>query len=328
MSHISKHEDKKLSKLNNKNLANSPVVNAWAAFLDQRDWQLFSTFTTSRELTLKGARRSISKLHLLLKQNNYPAEIFWCSEPYDVKEGQHIHALIKFVDLDPCDDNRRHLIAAVDGWRQVVSDKKARVYSERYKKYETKDRADGSTEITGGANFYLGKYLQKYNSDQDLFLPFSEHNKNLEFDHSNSFRPEAKHNFKNRKEFTAWKYKMIMQAKELKAEVKDGCFYARDNSVYSGSDRYIKNLDYKFLEASMEKDQYSEIAPAVILKAKGRKVKYTIKRKDTADLQLHDQTITPDPVKILQSQKQLKEKILQYRKDRAAAQKVTQLQLN
>ena len=78
----------------------------------------------------------------------------------------------------------------------------------------------------------------------------------------------------------------------------------------------------------MEKDQYSEIAPAVILKAKGRKVKYTIKRKDPGDLKLHDQTITPDPVKILQSQKQLKEKILQYRKDLAAAQHVTQLQLN
>ena len=326
MLQISKDEDKKVSKSTNKNLANSPLVNSWAAFLDQRDWQLFSTFTTSRELTLKGARRSISKLHVLLKEQNYPAEIFWCSEPYDVKEGQHIHALIRFADLDQSDDNRRHLLAAVDGWRQVVSDKKARVYSERYKKYETKQRPDGSTEITGGANFYLGKYLQKYNSDQDIFMPFSENNKNLEFDHSNSFRPEAKHHFKNRKEFTAWKYKMIMQAQELKKEVKAGTFYARDNSVYSGSEKHLRSLDYKFLEASLEKDQYSDISPAMILKAKGRKVKYMIKRKDPADMQLQD--LAPDPIMIRQSQSKLKEKILQHRKHQAAAQQVTQLQIN
>ena len=117
------------------------MVNSWAEFLDKRDWDLFTTLTTQRTLSLEGARRSISKLHLLLKQNGFPAEIFFVCEPYDVKEGQHVHALINFADLERRDDNRRHLTAVVDSWRQVVADRKARVYSERYKRYQIKKQA-------------------------------------------------------------------------------------------------------------------------------------------------------------------------------------------
>ena len=311
------NKDKKIPDFSGKKFINSRLVNSWAEFLDKRDWDLFTTLTTQRTLSLEGARRSISKLHLLLKQNGFPAEIFFVCEPYDVKEGQHVHALINFADLERRDDNRRHLTAVVDSWRQVVADRKARVYSELYKRYQIKKLPDGSEEVTGGANFYLGKYLQKYKSDSDFFLPFSNQNKNLEFDHSNMFRPEMKMNFKNRKEFTAWKYKMIMQAKDLKAEVKAGEFYARDNSVYSGSALHIKNLDYQFLEASMIKDQFNEKYPAIVTKAQGAFVQYEIKKKDIRKYIDSEVDLVPDfiPDK-KQTQSDLRAKVMQARKQK------------
>src|SRR6478752_9601571 len=110
-----------------------PVLQSWGSYLDAKDWQLWTTLTTGRELTLPGARRSINKLAGYLKQHHYPAEIFWAAEPFDLKEGFHLHSLIRFTELSLQDDNKRAYGHLVDGWRQITGDKTARIQSERYK---------------------------------------------------------------------------------------------------------------------------------------------------------------------------------------------------
>jgi hypothetical protein len=281
-------------------------IEGWASFLDQRDWHIFTTLTTARTLTLPGARRAMSKLHLLLKQNGYPAEIFFVCEPFDVKEGQHVHALAKFSGIEKHDDNRHHVNALKESWRQIVSDKNARVQFERYRNYNKETNE-------GGANWYVGKYLQKYKSDSDYLMPFSEHNNLLEFDNSNMFRPELKMNFRNRIAKAAWIEEQKNISKKYKSEIKAGTFESRDNSVYAGHHLKFKQLDYKFLEASMEREQYREQSHAIILKAKGAKVKYELNRKERKpveyDLQYNDVVIKQ------QSQNELREKVMSNKKN-------------
>lgn len=135
-----------------------PIVQAWGEYLDKRDWQLWTTLTTHRELTLPGARRSINKLSQFLQQNNYPAEIFWAAEPFDLKEGYHLHSLVRFTDLERRQDNKAQYNALVKGWRQITGDKTARIYSERYREDK-------------GAHLYVGKYISKKLCDYDMIMP-------------------------------------------------------------------------------------------------------------------------------------------------------------
>ncbi|AXH77162.1 MAG: hypothetical protein [Bacteriophage sp.] len=141
-----------------KQAAADPVLSAWGSWLDQREWQLFTTLTTGRELTLPGARRSVNKLASYLKENGYPAEIFWAAEPFDLKEGYHLHSLIRFADLERSDDNKPAYNYLVNGWRQITSDKTARIHSRRY-------------DPGKGANHYVGKYISKTRSDYDIISP-------------------------------------------------------------------------------------------------------------------------------------------------------------
>ena len=277
----------------------------WASFLEDRDWHIFTTLTTTRELTLPGARRAMSKLHLLLKQNGYPAEIFWVAEPFDTKEGQHIHALAKFSGIEKSDDNKSYVANLKESWQQIVSDNRARVQFERYRNFN-------SATNEGGANWYVGKYLQKNKSDSDYLTPYSQYNNLLEFDNSNMFRPELKMSFRNRIAKAAWIEEQKSISKNYKAEIKTGTFESRDSSVYAGHHLKFKQLDYKFLEASLEREQFAERSAAIVLKAKGAKVKYQLNRKERKpveyDIQYNDVIIKP------QSQANLRAKVMEARK--------------
>jgi hypothetical protein len=72
----------------------------FANWLNNRSWTYWATFTTRYTLTMKSARRCMEGLMhrsasglvggvKLVKAN------FWACEPYDVKDGQHVHALVE-----------------------------------------------------------------------------------------------------------------------------------------------------------------------------------------------------------------------------------------
>jgi len=219
MANISNNKETKKESSLSLHISKEPdIVKCWANFLNQRDWQLWTTLTTGHELTLAGARRSINKLADTLKRHNYPSEIFWVAEPFDIKEGFHIHSLISFVNLNRDDDNSAAYQTLISQWRQITHDENARVFSERYK-----DEAHG-----GGANHYVGKYMMKYKCDYDFLAPHIKTD-DTKF-HNEETHPGISLKM-NRKQFNEWKTKKLIDSKEFKKEVKNGEFMSRDNSI-------------------------------------------------------------------------------------------------
>lgn len=63
-------------------------------WLNTIQWTYWATFTTPYELTIQSARRMAENIGKFCIKNNGEL-IFWVAEKYDVKDGHHIHALIK-----------------------------------------------------------------------------------------------------------------------------------------------------------------------------------------------------------------------------------------
>lgn len=125
-------------------------------FLNGRTWSHWITLTTQRELTLKGARRAMVRLQDNLLKKKIHTNIFWASEPFDIKEGQHLHCVVEFIGMDKDQDNKKIYLEFVESWRTVVQEQKARIQGERY-------------DNSKGATYYLSKYIQKKMSDYDFF---------------------------------------------------------------------------------------------------------------------------------------------------------------
>lgn len=123
-----------------------------AEFIDNMDWDYFATLTTSYEQTMKSARRSVERFHDRANQNS-ATTIFFASEPYDVKDGFHVHALIKtemeFQNLVEC-------YQITSGGQKLGI--KQRIQLRKFYKGE------------GGA-MYCAKYITKRLSDWDILLP-------------------------------------------------------------------------------------------------------------------------------------------------------------
>jgi hypothetical protein len=224
---------------------------AYADFLDKREWNLWATMTTPQELTLPGARRAIQKLHQQLYKNGYPSEIFYVAEPFDTKEGFHLHSLIRFANLEQSENNAGAFNELISTWKVVSGFKNSRVHAERYKNFH-----DG-----GGANFYVGKYMQKSKCDYDFLAVNNVFDKNLQFDSRTLDRSEIVKEFKNRKDKAAWLNDMREKSKVLKQQIKSGTFEPTDVAPYK-QEHSFKQLDYKFLNARFDDEQFKDYPKA------------------------------------------------------------------
>jgi len=118
-----------------------------------QDWTHFVTLTTRYELTLRSARRLAERYFKELARAG-DCRMFFACEPFDLKEGFHLHALMKVSDML----NTKNLAIAYQG---VSNNKKLtkknwnRISLERYDK-------------TRGAGYYVGKYITKQLSDYDM----------------------------------------------------------------------------------------------------------------------------------------------------------------
>lgn len=128
------------------------VQHQMAEFLNTMNWDYYATLTTSYEQTMKSARRSMHRLHDKLNLSGATTMFFAC-EPYDVKDGYHVHALIKteveFKNLIDCYQLTSGGLKI--GTHQRIDLKKFR------------------NEL-GGA-MYCAKYISKNLSDWDILLP-------------------------------------------------------------------------------------------------------------------------------------------------------------
>lgn len=120
-------------------------LESWLPYLKSITWTQYATFTTSRPMTLKSARRLIERVAQRVLRSD--EKLFWCAEPFSlgVREGSyHVHALIE----------TRHSAKQIEDW-----------YSKHYGRADVR-RYDRRR----GAAGYVAKYMAKSVHDYDLLL--------------------------------------------------------------------------------------------------------------------------------------------------------------
>jgi hypothetical protein len=130
------------------------VQQEMSEFIDKMEWNYFATLTTSYEQTMKSARRCVERFHEKLN-NSGSTTLFFAAEPYDVKDGYHVHALIK-TDIDF--QNIVECYQVTSGGHKVGIHQ--RINLQKFRQGE-------------GAAMYCAKYITKRLSDWDILLPKS-----------------------------------------------------------------------------------------------------------------------------------------------------------
>lgn len=134
------------------------VRNAYADWIGQYDWTYWATFTTRYKLTMPSARKAVEGMYKQLSKAGN-VRIFFVCEPFDLREGYHIHALMQVQG----NLKYQHILQT---WQHVSGNKRKpkdneepstwnRVELERYDKRK-------------GARHYVGKYMTKNACDYDL----------------------------------------------------------------------------------------------------------------------------------------------------------------
>ena len=133
-------------------MAKLNVTPDYSKFLDSFEWTHWCTFTTKYELSLKSARRLAESIYDRFPDQSQPGinQIFWAAEPFDVRAGTHIHALIHTYD----------------------SKEKLREWAN--KRYGRAQILDYNKQL--GAHSYCAKYITKYLSDYDIRVRLRHNN--------------------------------------------------------------------------------------------------------------------------------------------------------
>jgi hypothetical protein len=130
------------------------ISNDYGNWLSGTEWTHFMTGTTRNEMTMNSARRQAEGYHKWLSMGG-DTTMFFAAEPFDVREGYHIHALVKLPELLDYKD-------AVLMWQKVTGAKKKSEWNRiELKAYDNRK----------GASYYCGKYITKNLSDYDYFAP-------------------------------------------------------------------------------------------------------------------------------------------------------------
>jgi hypothetical protein len=133
------------------------IVKNYGVFINSFPWDYFCTFTTRYPLSMNAARKAMARLHSSLKSNYGCCQLFWTAEPFDSNYGYHIHALIKFSELQS--RNMEPLIKK--SWQVVSKGRGQKEYNNTtIKPYDS----------TMGGNYYVAKYLSRDNADYDILL--------------------------------------------------------------------------------------------------------------------------------------------------------------
>lgn len=117
----------------------------WLTYLKGVSWTQFATFTTSKPITLKSARRLMDKVAVRVLR---PGEkMFWAAEPFSigVREGSyHVHALL---------ETRQSAKQIEDWWREKFGFALVKRYNPQR-----------------GAVEYVAKYMTKQVHDYDILV--------------------------------------------------------------------------------------------------------------------------------------------------------------
>ena len=116
------------------------------------------TLSTPYALSIQSARRALERYKNLLNKSISKCTIFFASEPFDLKEGYHLHCLLA---LEKNNISNYHIKKRIiENWRITtgtsnINGKSARIYLKKYFKNK-------------GAHNYISKYIHRKNSDYDF----------------------------------------------------------------------------------------------------------------------------------------------------------------
>lgn len=128
--------------------------NAYGQWLSEYEWSHWGTLTTRYELTLKSARRITDGFYKELARAG-ETRLFWCAEPFDCKEGFHMHCLIKVPEMLTFKN-------VIDTY-QVMSGNKHIEKGAKWNRIELEKFNKGL-----GACGYVSKYITKELADYDM----------------------------------------------------------------------------------------------------------------------------------------------------------------
>jgi hypothetical protein len=132
------------------------VQNSYGQWLGQYEWSYFCTFTTRYSLSLPSARRLMHRFWTmddLVKSGK--AQLFWCAEPFDTREGYHTHGLLKTDEIITKNDLGK-IYQVACGNVNVTKDQWHRLQLRNY-----------NNKL--GASYYCGKYITKNLADYDIW---------------------------------------------------------------------------------------------------------------------------------------------------------------
>lgn len=149
----------------------------YVAWLNSFKWTHFVTLTTPYELTLKSSRRLAERFHAKLKEHHFEPILFWVAEKYEVKDGYHLHALLKLnKELEDYEyvfiTEIYQVISGTMKLKDVLTPTKDENGKKIYKKWSRIDLQKYKAGKDGSA--YVTKYVMKENmrhqSEYDILI--------------------------------------------------------------------------------------------------------------------------------------------------------------
>ena len=137
----------------------SKKENELGKYLNDVKFNYFCTFTTPYKMTLASARRAVERFGKLIEKYYPKFFMFWSAEPFDLKEGYHLHSLIK-TNSDKTTTTYLDKKAINEVWQIATKGSSIKAKSNRVdiKKYKIGKK---------GSNYFC-KYINRPHSDYDI----------------------------------------------------------------------------------------------------------------------------------------------------------------
>jgi hypothetical protein len=136
------------------------IQKQYGDYLDRFNWNFFQTLSTPYALSKEAARRAIERYKNIIENSIGKTIIFFASEPFDLKEGFHLHCLLKIDNINLSSYLLKKKL--IEKWQIVtgtsnIKGESARIHFKNYIKGK-------------GAHYYVGKYIHRRNADYDLLV--------------------------------------------------------------------------------------------------------------------------------------------------------------
>jgi len=153
----------KKNAANRKKITDSNYKQGYIDWLGGLEWDFFMTGTTRYDLSLKSARRLAERYFKFIKQ---PGDLmFWVAEKFEVKDGHHIHTLLRHTAEDQAE-----YVRLINLWQCATGNKALNIDGQGINWDKTKwNRVDLQRyDPKRGAAGYVSKYVFKANADFDI----------------------------------------------------------------------------------------------------------------------------------------------------------------